>query len=264
MSFFNVPFFSLFLDKNNRSILFSLTKRSLYGHYKNSVLGWGWHFATPLLFLIIYYTVFTGFRESPFPNFMIYLVSGLFPFNFLVSNITRSSGYIIGNSGIVKKMNIPRELLVMSEVLCSFIVLSVGLLLVLAYVIVAGYPLTYSILALFPLLLLTFLFALGYSLIISSVVVYFRDLQHILNSISMIFFFITPMYYLTSETTGILNVITWINPLTYFIESYHHLIFWGTLPDWQISLACLIISIVVFVSGTTIFRLLKRKFAEKL
>lgn len=72
----------------SRNILRSLVSKNLFGRYKNSVLGFGWHFVMPIIMLVVYYVVFTEVRASPISDFWVYIAAGIFPFNFMVSNLT--------------------------------------------------------------------------------------------------------------------------------------------------------------------------------
>ena len=199
------------------------------------------------------------------PDFWIYLGCALFPFNFMISNLTGSTGIIVGNSGMIKKMYFPREILVLAKVISSLIVLLIGYVVVVGALLISGFGLNLiSALYLLPLILLMTTFVLGYSLALSALTVYVRDIQHILNSISVAFFFITPMYFTTTAISGAFSTIIWINPFTYFIEGFHDCIYYGSLPCTPMILICLLLSIISFILGTCIFNKLKRGFAERL
>lgn len=250
----------------SRNILFSMVRKELFGRYKNSALGFAWHFITPAITMAIYFTVFTsGIRSSPLDNYSVFLTSGLFGFTFMVTNIGGGAGCITANAGMVKKMSFPREILILSHVMSTFIVMIIGYLLVFAYIILTGFDLNIpSALCVVPILVLEFFFVTGYVFLFSSINVYVRDVQYILSSINMVFFFGTPMYFVSNEVTGILSTLIWLNPLTYFVESLHKSIYYGTIPDFYLWISCSLLALLTFIIGYMVFRKLKRGFAERL
>jgi len=248
-----------------RTILKSLVWKDLFGRYKNSYLGFVWHFFTPVLMMLVYYIGFTEIRSGSMESFWIFLASGLFPFTFLLSNLTGGATYVTSSADMLKKMYFPREIVVLSRVVSSFVVMAIGYLIVMVAVLLSGHPVNWVCILLIPVfMVVSFMFALGCALIVSSLTVYVRDLQYLLGSISMGFFFLTPMYFVAADATGILKIIVWLNPFTYYIESFHQLVYWGIVPDMTMFIGCLVLGIVVLVAGWFIFGMLKRGFVERL
>ena len=248
----------------SRFILKSLIMRNLIGRYRNSLLGFGWHFVMPTMLLLVYYIVFTQIRTVAIPDFWIYLASGLFPFNYLITNLTGGSACITNNAEIVKKMSFPRAIVVLSQVISTFIVMVIGYIIILILIVVTGFGFNVSIVMLPVVLLLTFIFTLGFVLLFSSLTVYVRDVHYFLSSISMVFFFLTPMYFLSDSITGFFSLIVSINPLTYFIESFHDIIFYQSFPDPLHFFMIIILSAVSLTIGLLVFSRLKSGFVERL
>lgn len=247
-----------------RSILLSLIKRRLINNYKNTTIGFGWHFAIPLVMLSVYYIIFTQVNVAPIDNFIVYIASGLFAFMFMVNGLYSGATSITDNRELLKKLPFPKELYVIANVIGSFIIMIIGYALVFILIIVTGTPITSYALLLVPIFIIMFVFVLGYSLLLSSFNVYFRDLQYFIGSIQMIFFFITPMYFLTSTISGALEIIVWANPFTYFIEMIHDVLYFGKLPDLNLIIVSLTMTILSFIIGNLVFYRLKRKFVERL
>lgn len=249
----------------SRTILRSLITKNLFGRYRNSFLGFGWHFAMPIVMILVYYVAFTEIRTSSIPDFWIFIASGIFPFSFMMSNLTGGAGIIVSNSGMVKKMYFPREILVFAHVISNFIVMAIGYCVILVAMVVSGHSFDLTALAVLPILLvLMAIFSTGYALFFSSITVYVRDIQYILTSISMVFYFLTPMYFLAKEATGVLSTVIWFNPFTYFIESFHSIVYSATFPDIGLLFMCTIIAFVSLVIGYAVFGRLKKGFAERL
>lgn len=248
----------------SRNILKAMVVKNLFGHYRSSALGFAWHFIVPAIMMFVYYIVFTQIRSNPIPEFWIFLASGLFPFNFMTSNLSGGSGCIVGNSGMVKKMYLPREIIVLAQVISTFIVMLIGYSIILVAIIISGYSITWT-LSILPLIMMVMLvFVTGYVLILSSITVYVRDVQHLIGSITMIFFFMTPMYFTMDSVTGLLATLVRINPFSYFVESYHQIVYYGSVPEVKIIAMCLIIATLSLTIGIITFTKLKKGFVERL
>ena len=130
---------------NSRNILKSLVIKNLIGQYRSSLLGFSWHLIMPLILLIVYYIVFTQIRASPIPDFWVYLASSLFPFTFMINNLTSGSSCIIHNANILKKMYFPREIIVLSQVISTFIIMLIGYAIVVIGILLTGFGFGISI-----------------------------------------------------------------------------------------------------------------------
>ena len=214
--------------------------------------------------MFVYYTVFTQIRTNPIPDYWVYLASGLFPFNFLVGNLSGGSGCVVGNSGLVKKIYFPREIIVLAQVISTFIVMLIGYSVIMIVIFASGYPISLALLVLPLIMLVTFVFVTGYVLILSSLTIYVRDIQHFIGSITMIFFFMTPMYFTIDSVDGLLYTVVKLNPFSYFIESFHQIVYYGVIPELEIMLTCLAFAILSIIIGTMVFTKLKRGFVERL
>lgn len=249
-----------------RNVLRSLLAKNLYGRYKNSFLGFAWNFVTPLILMLMYYIIFTEVKgEGAIENKWMFLSSAIFAFHFLTSCIVGGTNAFTGNAGMIKKMYFPREILVFSKVLSSFIVCLIGYLFVFILIIGTSYPLDWSYVVYFPLmLLLMLLFGIGCVFFLSSITVYVRDIQYVLGSMSIAFFVLTPMRYMAEDAEGLLATIIWINPLTYFVEVFHDILYWGTAPDQFYILMCIALAVAFLLLGFVTFRLLKHGFLKRI
>jgi len=249
----------------SRSIFRSLVAKNLYGKYKNSFLGFAWNFVSPIVLMLMYYVIFTEIRTSGIENGWIFISTAIFMFSFLSHCITGGTGIFTSNSAIIKKMYFPREILVLANVTSSMIVCLIGYGIVLTTMAITGYPMDWrTLLVLPPLLLLAYVFGIGCVFFLSSITVYIRDIQYALGMMGIALFIMTPMRYMATDATGILATLIWYNPLTYYVESIHDILFFTQLPNIAYMIACTIISMSMAVVGYSTFRLLKRGFVKRL
>ncbi|MFA7032436.1 MAG: ABC transporter permease [Bacilli bacterium] len=247
-----------------RHMYYSLVQRSLFGKYRNSALGFLWNFLTPAISILLFYIVFENFMGQNIDNYWAYLCVGMFPFQFMNQNLIGGASNITSNGGMVKKIYFPREILSLSQVTYTFIIFLISYGIVISLMIATGIFPTGGLLAL-PIIILTmFLFSLGTIMLTSSISVYSRDFEYLIIAFSRVLFWVTPIFYLAEARAGILYTIIWFNPLTYFVEGFHHAVCWGTMPSTGLLMGCVLISIVVFVIGALVFFKLKDGFAERI
>ncbi len=200
-----------------RGILKSLIKKNLFGRYNNPLISFSWHFVLPFMIMGTYYLVFNTIRVGSVPEFWVYMSSGLFPFIFMMDNLNRSPGIVIANSEIMKKTYFPRSMLAVSEIISSFIIMLIGYIFVIVGMIVIGYEINSSIIAL-PLIILPMgIFVLGYVLFLSSINVFLNDIKYLVNTLSIVFYFITPLFFTMNDVSGILYNVIAINPFAYYV-----------------------------------------------
>ena len=97
-----------------RELLKTNIKKDIRGRYKGSFLGVLWSFINPLLQVVVYWIVFPYLMGGAMENYLIYLITGLIPWNFFLTAITGGTTCIKGNAGIVNKVYFPREILPIS------------------------------------------------------------------------------------------------------------------------------------------------------
>lgn len=248
-----------------RNMIRAQVIRNLFGRYKNSILGFAWNFITPLIYIVLCYIIFTEINKNPIENFLVFLASGIFMYNFLLGGITGGASVFTGNSGMIRKMYFPREILVISQAISALIIASIGYVFVFIAAFCSGISFNLiSIPVTLIMLLLGFLFFIGCSLLFGSISVYVRDVQYLLASISIAFFVCTPIRSLMSNADGLILKIYEINPLTYFIEPMHQTIYLSDCPDLFYMGIAILITLVTLIVGYSVFWRLKRGFVERL
>lgn len=265
----------------SRELMANLTLRELRAKYKRSILGWAWSLLNPLATMLIFTLVFGYFlkvqppRGSPsgIKNFAVFLLCGLLPWNYLTAGVGGSIGNLLGNANLVKKTYFPRDLLVGSLVascLVSFLI-EMGLLGV-ALLILGNEIFPYLPVALLLILVLT-LFATGLGLAFSVLNVYFRDVQHLVNIMFQVWFYLNPIVYpldLVPQRAVIFGVdlparaIYELNPMVGFVESFRDLLYDLTLPPTVKIVYLVVVSVVVFFAGLALFNKLEGRLAEEL
>ena len=251
--------------RDNLPFLRALVMRDIKGRYKSSRIGILWHFVAPAVTVTLIYIMFTSLRTYLDPDYWILVASGMLPFMFFRTGPTKGSVALLSKSSMIKKMSFPRELVVIAQVIDSLISMAISYVVLVAFILLTGHsvPLT-CLLYSFPVIYLSVLFVAGTMLIVSVLNAYFRDFQFIINTTSRVMFWVTPVMFTVESTTGVLSVLVAINPVSYYIECYHDLLYYCQLPDPVTMLLCVVFSAVVLVAGILVFGRLKGRLAEVL
>jgi ABC-2 type transport system permease protein len=264
--------------RSYRELLGLLVRRELKARYKDSALGFLWSLLRPLAVLLVYYVAIGKFlgAERSIPSFAIYIFTGLTVWTFFTEVVAGSTGCIVGNAGLIKKVYLPREVFPLSVVgsatftlLTQFVVL--GLALVVAGEIPTGSRLLFVPLSL--LVLFTFATALGF--VLAAVNVYLRDVQYLVEIGITVLFWFSPIVYsweLVRSVVGneVLQQLYLANPVTAVVLGMQRGL-WeaGTAEPYPAGLGLrlgvmLIIGLVCLWLAQRFFSRLQANFAQEL
>lgn len=245
--------------------------RDIKERYAGSTFGILWTILQPLLFILLFWLVFSKIIRIRIPSdtgdipFIAFLLSGLLPWFALQEGVTRGVSSIVEKGYIIKKVLYPYELFPLSAVLSSFIHHGIGFFVfLLVFFLYKGSILFFQIPLIIALLLCQLLLTVGVSLLLSALAVYLRDILHIIAVAFQAVFYLTTILYPITAVPEELKPIICLNPFTMLIESYHNVILFGKYPEMSHILYLLIFTSVVFISGYYIFRKLKRGFVDVL
>lgn len=249
---------------NYRELIKTSVKKDVGGKYKHSFLGVLWSFINPLLQITVYAIIFPLIMRNSIPHYTVFMVCGLIPWTYFSNVLNRSSWVIIENGNILKKVYFPREILPLSLTLSETVNFLISSIIILAFVFFQGMGISVYILFYPVILLVQFVLQLGIALILSSVTVYIRDLEHFIGVLLQLYFYATPIVYSADSIPANYKWILKCNPMTYIIEGYRDIFYYHSIPDLKSLAIVLAIGIAVVIIGYMIFNKLQKRFAEEL
>lgn len=242
-----------------------LVRRDLRGRYKGSILGFFWNFINPLCQVIVFYLVFSNIFRSGIEKFHVYLICGMMTWNFFAESLSQGSGCIVQQAEMTKKIYFPREILPISAVTSRFINLLLTLVVVAGIIAFSGVGFSLKALLFMPLILaIEYCMALGFSLLLSSIDVYFRDFEYMTGVVLMAWMWLTPIMYSLDSVPGYLQKLIAINPMTPIIMGYQSILYYKTVPDLIELGKSAIFAIIILAIGEFVFSKLEGRFAEEL
>lgn len=246
-----------------RELIRNLTVAELKNRYQNTSLGFFWSLLSPFLLAGVLYFVFRyAFDQEE--HFVINLLVGIMAWRFFVIGTTSALGAIVGKPNLVTKVYIPRQILVLSNVLANIVssLLEFIVLLPIIFILIGHLPVTVLF---FPFIhFIYFWFIFGIGLFLSSLYVYFRDLNQIWEVLANMLFFCSPIIYPLTIVPAYLMPYYLFNPITQFIETYRNIMIIGTLPSLYSVAILFVAGATAYLLGGFIFNKLQRRFAEEI
>jgi len=265
-----------------RELLLNLTRRELRGKYKGTALGWGWSLVNPLASTLIFTAVFSVVLRVQPPigvdglnNYALFLLCGLLTWNFFSGALSSGMGVLTGNGNLIKKTYFPRRLLVVSNIMALFVTYLIEMLVLAVIFLVFRVNVLPWIPLVLVVMLLTAVLALGFSLILSVVNVYFRDVAHFVAIALQIWFYATPIIYPITMVEATRDSAGWAgrfhiadiylaNPMVGLIEAIRDMWYSGTMPDFRLLGYVAALSIVLLWFGNYVFGRLEVRLGEEL
>lgn len=209
------------LSKQNRALLAELVRTDFKIRYQGSILGYAWSVLRPLFLFLILYIIFVKFLKfgDTIQHYPIYLLLGIVLWGFFGDMTSQGLGSIVDRGDLIRKIRIPRWIIVLSTSISAMINLGINLLVVLVFMIFNKVDLLQTSLWLPLILLEIFILGLGLSLYLSAAFVKYRDISYIWEVLLQAGFYVTPILYpLTLITNVDYQKILLINPMAQAIQ----------------------------------------------
>lgn len=251
---------ALIAVKKYSFLIRQLVSRDFKTKYKRSVLGVFWSFLNPLLTMSVLYIVFSNIFRFDIQYYPAYLIIGITFYNFFSEATGMALSSIIGNAGLITKVYIPKYIYPLTRVMSSLVNLLISLIPLLLVTLLLGIrPTKAYLLVLFSLFCLA-VFSLGIGLLLAAAMVFFRDIQFLWGVITMIWMYLTPVFYpaniLPKEVAWVLNV----NPLYYFITFARTCLIDGISPEPFVYFQCILMALGSLLVGALVFRKTQDRF----
>lgn len=261
-----------FITQKNRAILREMVVTDFKVRYQGSILGYAWSVLRPLFLFIILYIVFVKFLRigSDIPHFPVYLLMGIVFWNFFSEATSTAMTSVVSRGDLIKKISIPRYLVVVSSSVSAFINLGLNLIILIAIALISGVDIMSSWL-LVPLYVIElFVLSVALGFLLSALFVKFRDASYVWEVLLQAGFYATPILYPLSIVAEKYQSFILLNPMAQIVQdarwafvSHQTLSSWKVLETPMLLAPYLIILILVIVA-TRFFKSQAKNFAENI
>lgn len=261
-------------SKENKALLFELVRTDFKLRYQGSALGYLWSLLKPLLLFIILYVVFVSFLKigKDIEHFPVYLLLGIVLWNFFTEMTVQSLGSVVARGDLIRKIRIPRWMIVFSTSISATINLVLSLVVVVIFMLVNGVRIELIALTLPLYIAILYLLALGFSFFLSAAYVKYRDTSYIWEIILQAGFYATPIIYpIQLVNNEIIQKLLLLNPIAFTIQGARHvavtkqsLTVTSIFGDVSYVLIPITITTLIFLAGIFYFQKQSHSFAENI
>ena len=164
-----------------------------------SALGYLWQLVRPLLLFLVLYVFFTvvakvGAGEGPeYKYYGAQLLGSIVLFTFFAEATMNAVRGVVDNEPLVRKIQFPRLVIPLSIVLLALFNLSLNLIVVTIFALIAGVRPMLTWLEVPLIVLALVMLCTGIAMLLSALFVYFRDVQPIWEVFSQVIFYASPI-----------------------------------------------------------------------
>jgi ABC-2 type transport system permease protein len=242
-------------------LLSNLVKKDFTTKYRRSVLGVLWSVLNPLLMMAVISAVFSNILRASVENYPVYYMTGALLFDFMAEGTRGSLGSIIGASGLIKKVYIPKYIFPVEKCLFALINTIFAFIAIIILMPILGvFPTATAFLFWAPMLFML-VFSIGLGMILSALNVFFRDIDHLYGVWLTAWRFLTPLYYpLSAGLPKGIRDFNSLNPMYLYTDYFRQIMMYGAIPSLSQTLTCIALAVGFLAVGLLLFKVLQDKF----
>lgn len=247
--------------KKYRYLLVELVKKDIKLKYRRSYLGILWTLLEPILTTIVLTLVFSKVLGRGDASYPVFVLTGRLLYGFFSKSTRAAMSSIRRNSGMIKKVYVPKYIYPLSTVLSEFIIFLISLIVLFGAMIIFNVkPTVHIFKGIIPIIILLVL-SLGVGLILSTLAVFFRDLEYLWGVALMLIMYTSAVFY-DAERLGLGRKaqIFRLNPLFDIILNFRNAVLYGRPFDMEALIISAVISFGSLIIGVLLFYKQQDKF----
>jgi lipopolysaccharide transport system permease protein len=243
-------------------LLLNLMWAELTARYKTTAFGIVWFIVNPMVLMGILVLVFGRVVHLNVPNYPSFVLSALLPWTFFQMGLTNAAGSLTRASGLVKRVRIPREFVPLSALMAGLVHFLISLAMLFLMMWFQKARVSPLVIFLPVVIVIQLVFLTGAGLLMASLNVLYRDVEHMLSPALQALFYFTPTFYPLSYVPK--PWLRWylINPMAGIIELYRNVLVAGWPPSMRVVQMAILTSLITLVVGIFVFRRLEPQFDD--
>ena len=230
---------SLYADVVRYPDLFlNIFRRELHGKYRGSVLGLFWTLVNPLVLMAVYTLIFSVLLKAiQIDHYPLFVLSGLVTWVFFQSAVQMSCSSLFAQPALVKQIKFPRHILPLAVVATNVVTLGAMFAVVLVANLILIPETRTTFWAAIPLFVPLIALASGMAVVFGYLTVVYRDIEHLMTTVFLPWFFITPIFFTLDQLPGLegnerlVDVLYYVNFVAPFVEAIRDPLFFGNWPE---------------------------------
>lgn len=217
-------------------------------------LGTLWWVLEPILYLAVFYIVFSVIRYREDENFVAFMLVGLVVWKWFASTVAQGAKSISNGAGLMQHVYLPKYVfpsVVACTNLAKFLVV---MLIMIVFLILYGVPPSIHWLWLPAVIAVQFTLALGLSALLAGIVPFLPDLRQLIDNGLMLLFFLSGVIFDISNAPPQIKTFLYLNPMVGLIESYRIILLEGRMPDWSVLSSTLLVSVFGIAAAMAVLK----------
>ncbi len=245
-----------------RDLILVLLSKDFKVRYKSTFMGYAWSLVQPLIMALIFAMIFRVVMRVEVEAYAYYLIAGLFPWQWIANTTGGANHYFLGNGSLIKKVQFDRSALVFAAVLNEAVHFLCSMPVIVGFMLYYGKHPTLDWLWMVPLLLAIQSFMMfGVGLAIATSNLFFRDLERLVQLLTQLLFYLTPIIYPLDSLPPEYRWITFANPFASMVLCWQGLLYTGATSPLYLGLALTWAAGLVAL-GLLVYRKNVGRFAE--
>lgn len=247
-----------------RELLYFFVWRDVKVRYKQAALGVTWVVIQPILMVTLFSLLFGRFLNAPSNGvpYAVFVLAALMPWQLFATSLNQSANSLVVNQDLITKIHFPRVLLPIAAVLAGLIDFGVALLVLVALLIYHGIMPSAAILLLPLFMIGTLVTALAVGIGLSAVNARYRDVQHLLPTMTQFWFFATPIAYSATLVPESWRTFLGLNPMAGVAEGFRWALLGQELSSGPMILVSFALSALLAVAAIFYFQRTTSTFAD--
>lgn len=214
-------------------LIFHLVRCDFVVRYKGSVLGILWSLMLPIAQLLVLVFLFQRVIPLKIDDYPAFVFSALLPWSWFSNCMSASGNLFISNRNLMWRPRFAPVTLVIVNTLSNLFLFLVQMPILAGVMFFYGRDMTFSLLFVPLLILIQGILLVGFGMILATLNVFYRDVQHIVSVALMLLFYLTPVFYWSEDVGENYRILYLLNPIAVLIQSYRAVFFYGTVPEWH-------------------------------
>ena len=252
-------------------LFMNIFRRELHGKYRGSFLGLIWTLINPLALVAVYTLVFSLLLKAfTMDHYPLFVVTGLVVWVFFQSAVQMSCSSLFAQPTLVKQVRFPRHMLPLAVVATNVVTLGAMLLVAIGANLIFIPETRTTFWVGLPLLVPLIALASGLGVVFGYLTVVYRDVEHLMVTIFLPWFFLTPIFYTLEDLPGlqerewVADVLHYVNFVTPFVEAIRGPLFFGTYPSLGDVIYCIVAALLALGLGSAVARRMDDQVAAQL
>lgn len=253
-----------FFCLDRKYLIYNLVRRNLKQKYRNSWLGILWTMVPPAFSALIFHFIFSQIMKVKMDDYLTYVILGIVPWGVLTICLQAGLESIPVNTNLINKVPLPVQSLPFAESVYGFINLIAAIPVIVVVALIDGVSFSPFWFLLLPLWGAFFIICYGLALMMGLLIVYFKDLRHILALTLQVWFYATPVLYSRDMVPAEYAWIIQLNPVGGLFVAFRDVTLYHRWPGSEELLQISVWTLLILTVSFLLWKKLRHRIAEDL